>query len=45
MPKKTSSRPPDDIRCSFCGRGLSDGVLVLPSDVANICEDCVRSAG
>jgi ATP-dependent Clp protease ATP-binding subunit ClpX len=45
MARKTSNPPPDDIVCSFCGRSINDGVLVIPSEKANICEDCVRSAG
>ena len=45
MAKKNSGMPPDDLVCSFCGRGIEDGVLVLPGEKASICEDCVRSAG
>ena len=42
MPRKSSTRPPDDMHCSFCGRGLEDGVLVIPGENAAICEDCAR---
>ena len=42
MPRKTTP-PPSNPRCSFCGRSLEDGVLVIPSEHANICEDCARS--
>ena len=42
MPRKSSTRPPDDPHCSFCGRGLEDGVLVIPGENAAICEDCAR---
>jgi ATP-dependent Clp protease ATP-binding subunit ClpX len=45
MARKNSNIPPDKIVCSFCGRSLADGILVIPSEKANICEDCVRSAG
>ena len=45
MARKNSNIPPDNIVCSFCGRSLADGILVIPSEKANICEDCVRSAG
>ncbi len=45
MARKNSNLPPDNIVCSFCGRSLADGILVIPSEKANICEDCVRSAG
>ena len=45
MARKSSKIPPDNIVCSFCGRSLADGILVIPSERANICEDCVRSAG
>ena len=42
MPRKTPP-PPTGPRCSFCGRSVEDGVLVIPSENANICEDCARS--
>ena len=42
MPRKTNT-PPTGPRCSFCGRSVEDGVLVIPSENANICEDCARS--
>ena len=42
MPRKSSTRPPDDMHCSFCGRGFEDGVLVIPGEHAAICEDCAR---
>ena len=42
MPRK-SNTPPNGPRCSFCGRSVEDGVLVIPSENANICEDCARS--
>ena len=42
MARKTTTRPPDDPHCSFCGRGIEDGVLVIPGESAAICEDCAR---
>ena len=42
MPRKSSTPPPEDPHCSFCGRGMEDGVLVIPSENAAICEDCAR---
>ncbi len=39
MPKKPTP-PPAGPRCSFCGRSSADGVIVIPSENANICEDC-----
>ncbi len=35
-------RPPEEPHCSFCGRGIEDGVLVIPGDHGAICEDCAR---
>ena len=40
---KKSTNPPVGPRCSFCGRSVSDGVLVVPSENANICEDCAAA--
>ena len=40
---RKNTTPPSGPRCSFCGRSVEDGVLVIPSENANICEDCARS--
>ncbi|MGN0847106.1 MAG: ATP-dependent Clp protease ATP-binding subunit ClpX [Kiritimatiellia bacterium] len=42
MAKKTTN-PPVGPRCTFCGRSAADGVLVIPSEHANICEDCATA--
>ena len=42
MAKKPTT-PPAGPRCSFCGRSVADGVLVVPSENANICEDCAAA--
>ena len=42
MAKKTST---GNLRCSFCGRSLHDGAIVIPGpDNANICSECARLA-
>ena len=41
MARKSSS---SDFRCSFCGRTLSDGVVVVPGpNDANICSECAKT--
>ena len=40
---KKPTNPPVGPRCSFCGRSVADGVLVVPSENANICEDCAAA--
>ena len=40
---KKSTPPPAGPVCSFCGRGAADGVLVIPSERACICEDCAKA--
>ena len=41
MARKSSS---SDIRCSFCGRTISDGVVVVPGpNNANICSECAKT--
>ena len=44
MPKRTSKPPHTGLHCSFCGRGEEDGVFVIPSEDACICEDCAALA-
>ncbi len=43
MATKKSTPPPIGPVCSFCGRSAADGVLVVPSENACICEDCAAS--
>ena len=40
MARKSSN---SDFRCSFCGRSLSEGALVIPGPRdANICSECAK---
>jgi len=42
MARKTSNTT-NNYRCSFCGRSLSDGAIVIPGpDDANICSECAK---
>ena len=41
MPRKNNNML--EPHCTFCGRSAADGVLVIPSENANICEDCAKS--
>ena len=43
MATKKTPHPPVGPVCSFCGRSAADGVLVVPSEHACICEDCAAS--
>ena len=43
MATKKTPHPPVGPVCSFCGRSAADGVLVVPSENACICEDCAAS--
>ena len=37
--------PSTNFRCSFCGRSLSDGAIVIPGpNDANICSECAKMA-
>ncbi len=40
---RKSMFPPKDPVCVYCGRSSKDGVLVIPSPKASICEDCARA--
>jgi len=40
--KENGDQKEEVIRCSFCGKQITDGTRVIKGRDANICEDCVK---